>query len=87
MWNPANRIGIMPLSQTILGCTVVVSSLVHHDDFIREITAHLSDRKPVFKRVYTTNEERYLAVLPKEHLLPKNLQLSYQEVIDHLIQQ
>lgn len=60
--------------------------LVHHDDFIREITSHLSDRKPVFKRVYTTNEERYLAVLPKENLLPKNLQLSYQEVIDHLIQ-
>ena len=60
--------------------------LVHHDDFIREITSHLSSRKPVFKRVYTTNEERYLAVLPRENLLPKNLQLSYQEVIDHLIQ-
>lgn len=61
--------------------------LVHHDDFIREITAHLSDQKPIFKRVYTTNEERYLAVLPRENMLPKNLQLSYQEVIDHLIQQ
>jgi dTDP-4-dehydrorhamnose reductase len=59
--------------------------LVHHDDFIREITTHLSPRRPVFKRVYTTNEERYLAVLPKENLLPKNLQLGYQDVIDHLI--
>jgi dTDP-4-dehydrorhamnose reductase len=61
--------------------------LVHHDDFIREITSHLSEKTPIFKRVYTTNEERYLAVLPRENLLPKNLQLSYQEVIDHLIKQ
>lgn len=59
--------------------------LVHHEDFIREIAAHLSERKPLFKRVFTTNEERYLAVLPKHNLLPKNLQLSYQEVIDHHI--
>ena len=63
------------------------TDLVHHDDFIREITAHLSEKAPIFKRVYTTNEERYLAVLPREHLLPKNLQLKYQEVIDHLIKQ
>ncbi len=63
------------------------TDLVHHDDFIREITAHLSERTPVFKRVYTTNEERFLAVLPRENLLPKNLQLKYQEVIDHLIKQ
>nr|WP_221898808.1 sugar nucleotide-binding protein [Robiginitalea sp. SC105] len=61
--------------------------LVHHEDFIREITGHLSDRKPLLKRVYTTNEERYLAVLPKHNLLPKNLQLGYQEVIDHHIPQ
>jgi dTDP-4-dehydrorhamnose reductase len=61
--------------------------LVHHDDFIREITRHLSPEHPVFKRVYTTNEERYLAVLPKAQLLPKNLQLQYQEVIDNLIKQ
>jgi len=63
------------------------TDLVHHDDFIREITAHLSEKTPIFKRVYTTNEERYLAVLPRENLLPKNLQLKYQEVIDHLIKQ
>lgn len=61
------------------------TDLVHHDDFIREITTHLSPKRPVFKRVYTTNEERYLAVLPKAQMLPKNLQLVYQEVIDNLI--
>lgn len=59
--------------------------LVHHDDFIREICGHISTKKPLIKRVYTTNEERYLAVLPKHNLLPKNLQLVYQDVIDLMI--
>lgn len=61
--------------------------LVHHDDFILEICQHLSDAKPIFKRVYTTNDERYLAVLPRHNKLPRNLQFSYQEVIDAHIPQ
>ncbi len=73
-----NKSGIYHLGST---------DLVHHDDFIREVTSHLSLHHPIFKRVYTTNEERYLAVLPRENLLPKNLQLKYQEVIDNLIKQ
>jgi len=40
---------------------------------------------PIFKRVYTTNEDRYLAALPKDNKLPKNLLVSCQEVIDHHI--
>ena len=59
------------------------NDLVHHEDFIREIVERVGSFSPIFKRVFTTNEERYLAVLPKEHLLPKNLQVSYQEIIDH----
>ncbi len=61
------------------------SDLVHHEDFIKEICGHLSQRKALLKRVFTTNEERYLAVLPKHNPLPANLQLRYQEVIDHHI--
>jgi len=57
--------------------------LVHHDDFIREVLERIGTFNPIFKRVFTTNEERYLAVLPKENLLPENLQVSYQEIIDH----
>lgn len=57
--------------------------LVHHDDFIREIVDRIGSFNPIYKRVYTTNEERYLAVLPKENKLPKNLQASYQDIIDH----
>ena len=58
------------------------SDLVHHEDFILEITRHLSPRKPLFKRVYTTNSERYLAVLPRNNPLPAELHENYQEVID-----
>jgi len=58
--------------------------LVHHDDFIKEIINKLGDYKPVFKHVYTTNEDRYLAVLPKTNLLPKHLQLYSQEIFSDL---
>tara|TARA_R110002167_G_scaffold48226_7_gene142499 strand:+ start:2878 stop:3705 length:828 start_codon:yes stop_codon:yes gene_type:complete len=59
--------------------------LVHHEEFIKEIMDRVGNFNPIYKRVYTTNEERYLAVLPKVNKLPKNLQISYQEVIDHHI--
>ncbi len=58
--------------------------LVHHDDFIKEIINKLGDYKPVFKHVYTTNDDRYLAVLPKDNILPKHLQLMSQEVLTKL---
>ena len=47
--------------------------LVHHDDFIKEIINKLGDFKPLFKHVYTTNEDRYLAVLPKTKSVAKAL--------------
>ena len=58
--------------------------LVHHEDFIEDITEILQLGKPIFKRVYTTNDDRYLAVLPKDHLLPKHLQLQSKEVLKEL---
>ncbi len=61
------------------------TDLVHHDDFVREVIERIGTMNPIYKRVYTTNEERYLAVLPKDNLLPANLQISYQEIIDHHI--
>jgi dTDP-4-dehydrorhamnose reductase len=58
--------------------------LVHHDDFIKEIISKLGNYKPVFKHVYTTNDDRYLAVLPKDNTLPKHLQLMSQEILSKL---
>lgn len=67
-----NKTGIYHLGST---------DLVHHDDFIKEVIDTLGDYKPIYKQVYTTNDERYLAVLPKHNLLPKNLHIESKEVI------
>ena len=58
--------------------------LVHHDDFVKEITEVLTSAKVLFKQVYTTNEDRYLAVMPKTNKLPKHLQISSVELLEEL---
>ncbi|WP_345274601.1 sugar nucleotide-binding protein [Flaviramulus aquimarinus] len=61
------------------------NDLVHHDDFIKEIVnAFPFEEKAIYKRVYTTNDDRYLAVLPKFNKLPKHLQLYSQDIISEL---
>lgn len=57
--------------------------LIQHEEFIREVIKRLGNYHPILKKVYTTNEDRYLAALPKETKLPINLQVAYQEIIDH----
>jgi dTDP-4-dehydrorhamnose reductase len=61
------------------------TDLIHHDELIEEIIKKLGNHHPTFKRVYTTNNDRYLAVLPKDNLLPKNLRLNVQEIIDTVL--
>lgn len=58
--------------------------LVHHDDFIQELLETLGIAKPQLKQVFTTNDERYLAVLPKDNKLPKHLQILSQQVLSEL---
>lgn len=71
-----NKSGIFHLGST---------DLVHHDDFIKEIVASLNlEKKAIYKRVYTTNDDRYLAVLPKFNKLPKHLQLISQDILTEL---
>lgn len=57
------------------------TDLVHHDDFIKDLINSMGDYKPLYKQVFTTNDERYLAVLPKHNKLPKNLQIESQDVV------
>ncbi|MGW9685935.1 sugar nucleotide-binding protein [Flagellimonas sp. 2504JD1-5] len=57
--------------------------LIQHEEFIKEIIKQLGNYHPILKRVFTTNEDRYLAALPKNNKLPKNLWVKYQEIIDH----
>ena len=70
-----NKKGVFHLGST---------DLVHHDDFIKDIINTLGLKKAIYKRVYTTNDDRYLAVLPKYNLLPKNLQILSQEILTEL---
>jgi dTDP-4-dehydrorhamnose reductase len=67
-----NKTGIYHLGST---------DLVHHDDFIKDVISCMGEYKPVYKQVFTTNDERYLAVLPKHNLLPKNLQIESHDVV------
>lgn len=60
------------------------SDLVHHDDFIKEIVTTLGVTSPYFKQVFTSNDDRYLAVLPKYQNLPKHLQLESSDVLKEL---
>lgn len=60
------------------------TDLVHHDEFIRELVANLFPTKVTFKNVYTTNDDRYLAVLPKYNTLPKHLQITSDVVLKEL---
>lgn len=69
-----NKTGIFHLGST---------DLVHHNDYIQELLSFLSPQKVKIKQVYTTNEERYLAVLPKHNKLPKHLELTS----DHILQE
>ncbi len=67
-----NKSGIFHLGST---------DLVHHDDFFKDIINKLGYTKPLFKQVYTTNNDRYLAVLPKDNKLPKHLQIVSDEIL------
>ena len=60
------------------------TDLVHHDEFIKELMELLSDQPAKYKHVYTTNEDRYLAVLPKYNKLPKHLQITSETVLTEL---
>lgn len=58
--------------------------LVHHNDFIKEVVQLLKIKNPLYKMVYTTNDDRYLAVLPKDNKLPKHLQITSEVVLDEM---
>src|SRR5690606_13252955 len=57
------------------------NDLTHQHDLITDIAETLGYKNPLLKQVYDSNYDRFLAVLPKDNLLPKNLQVSVQEVV------
>jgi len=61
------------------------SDLVHHEEFVQEVIKRIGIYRPIFKRVFTTNEDRYLAVLPKTNKLPKHLRTTYLDTLENHI--
>ena len=70
-----NKYGVFHLGST---------DLVHHDEFVKDLLAFITNKKVLLKQVYTTNEDRYLAVLPKFNKLPKHLQITSYTVLEEL---
>lgn len=57
--------------------------VVHHEDLFRELTDKLCTTEPVFKSVFSSNEDRYLAILPKKNKLPKAYRITVAQVIEN----
>lgn len=55
--------------------------VMHHDELFRDISEKISTKKPIFKNVFSRNDDHFLAILPKENRLPKNYQITLEEVI------
>ncbi len=56
--------------------------LTHQHDLIKDIAEALGYKNPMLKHVFDSNYDRFLAVLPKDNLLPKNLRISLKHVIN-----
>ena len=58
------------------------NDMVHHEELFREITTKISDKMPIFKNVFSSNEDRYSALLPKHNRLLQTYQITIAEVIE-----
>ena len=71
------------INQSLCGIFHLASNdMVHHEDLFREITSKMGAKMPIFKSVFSSNEERYNAILPKENILPKPHQITVSQVIE-----
>ena len=58
------------------------TDLITHHEFHKRLATKRGWNKMIFKQVYTTNDMRYIAVLPKENKLPDHLNTSCEEVLE-----
>ena len=59
------------------------NDLVHHQDLFTEICEKIGNKTPIFKSIYNSNDDQYLAVLPKFNTLPANYQTTVASVIEN----
>ena len=55
--------------------------LINHDEFIFSIIKNKNLKEVNYKFVYTTNENRYLALFSSTNLFPKHLQFTHEDVL------
>ncbi|MCB0465529.1 MAG: sugar nucleotide-binding protein [Aequorivita sp.] len=71
------------INKSLFGIFHLASNdMVHHEDLFKEITSKMGDKMPIFKSVFSSNEDRYNAILPKENKLPDSLQITVSQVIE-----
>lgn len=58
------------------------NDVIHHSDLFKELSEILSLNKVIFRQIFTSNEEAYLAILPKENKLPRNYRITVSQVIN-----
>jgi|SRR5690554_5907224 len=70
------------INQSLRGIVHLASNdLIHHDELFREITSKIGVEIPIFKNVFSSNEDRYKAILSKNKM-PEPYQITVSEVIE-----
>ncbi len=59
------------------------NNIIHHAELFEEITKKLKLQNIIFKQIYFSEHDTYLAILPKYNPLPKNYQITIEEVIEN----
>lgn len=71
------------INQSLRGIFHLASNdMIHHNDLFLEITAKIGSKKPIFKNVYSSNEDQYKALLPRYNKLDKTYQITIDSVIE-----
>jgi dTDP-4-dehydrorhamnose reductase len=61
------------------------NDMIHHLELFEELSKKLELNHFVFKNIYTSNKDRYLAILAKHNKLPKNYQINIPQVIEDCV--
>lgn len=74
------------INQGLIGIFHLSSNdLIHHEELFKNITSLIGPETPIFKSIYTRNEDSYSAILPKWNKLPSNFQINIDEVIESTV--
>lgn len=61
------------------------NDMIHHSELFEEITNKLELKNIVFKNIFKSNKDTYLAILPKYNQLPENYQITTSQVIEDCV--